>query len=173
MEKNTEEWLKIFYSESWKQYIHEDSIFQSRNSMLLTLQGIFAGIIGTVCAIIGNKIFDESQSKIILGSTLVLTSILSMFLLRFWMRLTNASGNYVNLRFSNALIIETYLDLADFGLASLEKSMKENISREKKFYEAFKATKSIINLLYIFWILIFIIGISIFIYIHYLSCHCG
>ncbi len=123
---NNQESLHAFYAEAWRQYSHEDNIYQSRNTLYLGVQAALLAIItGVTPALIGLEPLTFGSYKVaigimLFGITAIAFSILGISLTYNWEGLTHASRAFLSLRFSTAKIIENQLGMENIGLAGIE-----------------------------------------------------
>lgn len=157
MKSEKEEWMKIFYEECWRQYDHEDNLFEKRNTLFITIQAIFIGVLGA-SPFIGNKdIFACDGATFIYSIASILLSLLSYALLINWKKVAKSGNKYVNLRFENAQAIEeelkkNNLEFNSLNLAKYEDDYRNTEEFKKgKYVGGYKVTKNIINILFVFW----------------------
>ena len=100
----------IFYSEAWKQYIHEDQMSQSRNRLFMNAQTIF---IVLSSAALGLWVKIDPNERLIIALPMILTIIAIFgFASTFaWRKVNKAGRAYLNLRWLTIRAIEEALEI--------------------------------------------------------------
>lgn len=121
-----DDWLRLMYSEAWKQYSHEDTQGQARMSIFLTVQTALIAIL----AIISKPLLDMPPRQIgshqvyigvgILGLFAVVIGVFSLLLGAIWKSANEAGRLALNLRWIPIAAIERMAGLNDVNLAGLE-----------------------------------------------------
>jgi len=108
-EKNNskfEDWLKLLYTEAWKQYSHEDTLSQHRNTLFYGIQG---GLITLFAVLL--KFQDNYQHDVITGLLLSGISVVGVIISIYWQSVTQAGKAYCNLRWASIRKIEKAANL--------------------------------------------------------------
>lgn len=145
-----QELLRTLYEEAWKQYSHEDNLFQSRNTIFLSLQtaliAILTGVSASLISLISSQPIAIRSLRVqigfgALGLLVIVFAVFGFLLTQVWERLTHAARAYLSLRLSTARIIELQLGLDELGLVGIEnrwsdwsKENQEQISRDSTFW---------------------------------------
>lgn len=167
-----DDWLKLLYSEAWKQYSHEDTLCQHRNTLFYGIQG---GLM-TLFAIISTK---NTQLNLVSLLLLAIISLVAVFISDYWKSVTQAGKAYCSLRWASIRKIEKEANLSS-SIAGIEQDWKvfsENsldyfvpfpsepelnkikIMSNKKIMGGWSSTLKVITILEYFWIGLLIIGL--------------
>jgi quercetin dioxygenase-like cupin family protein len=184
-----DDWLKTLYTEAWGQYIHEDKMGITRNTLFLGVQAAFIAILASLVEpminldttiIIFTKEFQVGLA--LLGGTLTIFTILMFLLAGYWKEVTKTGRTYLNLRWLTIRAIEEHLSLSPINLAGIEhewRAFSENNPRSEYYpfinseYESLKelhipskgkiggwlSLTRTISLIRIFWLLLSAIGL--------------
>jgi len=128
----SDDWLRLLYSEAWKQYIHEDAQGQTRMNIFLTVQAALIAIL----AAISKPLLDMPPKQVgshqvyigvgILGLVAVIIGFFSLVLGARWKSVTEAGRLYLNLRWIPIAAIEKSAQLNDINLAGLENAWRKH-----------------------------------------------
>jgi hypothetical protein len=136
MSKNEEELynakLLVLYSESWKQYVHEDSMSHTKNTFFLSSHGAMLAVLTGVSSVLFNidpflyKCTTIYYGKAFLGVLAIVIGLIGIRINRYWCDVNEAHRAYTKARWLSAIAIESELKISGFGLANLEHHWKEN-----------------------------------------------
>lgn len=131
------DWLITLYSETWKQYTHEDQIAQTRGTIFTALLTAILAAIGVLSPfVISSPCVDINGYKIYLGLTFLgIFWILVVWFLRAitssFERVTQAGRGYVNARGATLRIIESIAGLGLIGPSLFEDEWRDKSSKLK------------------------------------------
>jgi hypothetical protein len=121
------DWTKMTYEETWRQYIHEDNLVQTRSNLFLAVQGaLLTGVtvaVGLLASFRLTVLGRDIWVGLAIGAILIFVlAIVSLFLLRFWKKATKGGQQYVNMRRETASAIEKHFgaDISPFDIAFAE-----------------------------------------------------
>jgi hypothetical protein len=133
----SDDWLRLMYSEAWKQYSHEDIQGQARMSIFLTVQTALIAIL----AIITKPFLDMPLKQIcshqvhvgkgLLGLFAVIIGVFSLVLGNIWKSVNKAGQIHLNLRWIPIAAIERIAKLnhANAGLETINLASFEDKCR--------------------------------------------
>ena len=138
----TDEWLRLLYQETWKQYIHEDSIAQTRGTIftaifaaLLAFLGLLTiSIIKLPCSLLFEH-FTFAPGFIGLGLLWISASYIVSPLITAFKEVTAAGHRYVNVRGATLRILEATARVGPLGPATFEdawRTLSDEKNPEKK-----------------------------------------
>jgi hypothetical protein len=125
------EWLKILYAETWKQYVHEDTIAQTRGTIFTAILAAIVALLGALsiqvvkipCSTLQNHAI--APGIVILGLFWFLASFVMDRLTTSFHNVTQAGRFYVNARGAGLRMIEAAAGLGVFGPATFEDAWRE------------------------------------------------
>jgi len=133
----------MLYTESWKQYSHEDITSHTKNTFFLTSHGAMLAILtGISSVLIKMEPLLLNNFKLYLGLILlgVFSSIIGMIGLiinRYWKQVNDVHRAMINVRWLTARAVEVELDLHTIGVASLEHEWRKHIKISNDKYYPF------------------------------------
>jgi len=131
------DWLKVLYTETWKQYIHEDQFVQNRGVLFTSL---FTAILASMSVFsplilgIGYAYFYNTKihlGVILLGLLWFFVTMVLRQLTTYFEKITVAGRGYVNVRSATLRIIEHLAGLDFYGPAVFEDIWREKSSNDK------------------------------------------
>src|ERR1700761_6767709 len=102
--KERNEWLKILYVETWKEYMHEETIAHSKNTFFLSIHGALLAILSGVSAILVKSPIVKIDLKVFNPSLFYLSFLtaiigsLALFINRNWKMVSETHRSYMNIR---------------------------------------------------------------------------
>ncbi len=119
------EWLQVIYSEAWKQYCHEDNLYQNRSSIYL---GINTALAATLALVVSRTEFSSVSLRhqsipvggIALSAGALFIAVMGVVIQKHWERLTNVCRAYLSLRLSTARLMEIEAGFENLTLVGLE-----------------------------------------------------
>lgn len=181
-----DEWQKILYAEAWKQYCHEDTLCQHRNTLYFGIQGALITLFSVLL-----KTNTDFGYYFIIGILLCVISFLGIRISYFWEYVTRAGKAYCNLRWAAIRKIEKEAALSSFNIASLEGDWKDfseqsyddfipfpedtelnkiRILSYKRVLGGWSSTSSLIMIFKLLWAVFLVIGIY-FLIMDFLTFH--
>jgi|SRR5882672_6587640 len=143
----SDDWLRLIYSEAWKQYIHEDTQGQARMSIFLTVQTALIAILAIITKPLldmPSKQFGSRQIYLgvgLLGLFAVIIGFFSLFLGMIWRSANKAARITLNLRWIPISAIERIaalnhvnVGLKDVNLAEFENKCRDKLKSKKDYY---------------------------------------
>jgi hypothetical protein len=119
-ESKQDQWLRIAYEETWRQYLHEDSLSNNRANTYFSIQsGLLILTAALIQTILGKNI-DLWLSYQLIGSLLFVIGIIVFTVSSSWRVATISGAKWRELRRMLAEAIERISDIQEFGPASLE-----------------------------------------------------
>jgi hypothetical protein len=131
------DWLMALYSETWKQYAHEDQVAQTRGTIFTAILTSILAVLGVLSSsVIQAPCIDFNGYKIYFGLNLL--GILWILVIWFLRSLTNsfekvtlAGRGYVNARGATLRIIESVAGLGLIGPALFEDDWRDKSNKLK------------------------------------------
>jgi hypothetical protein len=136
------DWLRTLYVETWKQYVHEDTLAVTRGTVftailaaIVTVLGAFSIQVVKIPCPTGQH-YEIAPGIVILGIIWIAASwVMGRFLTSFH-NVTQAGRFYVNARGASLRIIEAEAGLGVFAPATFEDEWREKSKEHKGIPEA-------------------------------------
>lgn len=169
------EWYKILYVESWKQYIHEDTLAHSNNTFYLSANGVLIALLTGIASVLAK--FGIILGPLLFGITAILMSVIGLLICRAWKGVNATHRAHIHMRWITARAIESDLNLERVGMASLEHIWRNKKHKGDKFYpfeedpklkdhgvillgklRGYNSIESVTSWLKVIWLIILIFG---------------
>lgn len=144
-----EGWLRALYAECWKQYSHEDTLGQSRNTVFLGVQAALVAILTALTPVfldlsptrMGSRRLATGPAA--LGVAMIVVGLFGLRLTTLWRAATRAGRLYVHLRRITLVALERVAGLGEIAPAEVEERWRkwsaertENTERFHPFHDA-------------------------------------
>lgn len=146
--KNRNDWLRIAYVETWKQYVHEDTSTTQRSSIFLIVQTALLATLASLSAVLiklDPEIIGWALIPVGYGSIGLISIVFGYFALRVlaaWKGVFMAGVAYVAVRRSTALRIEREVNLDGVSLAEVEVALRLAAVQKHKDFRPYTGTSA-------------------------------